>query len=108
MFQPFWDAHHGDESESDWETRFAETKSGAHRALARSDTTTVLSIVLTRLYTLRNQLIHGGATWSGSVNRGQLRDCSKFLGELVPTLIQVMMDHPNTLWGEACYPVVEV
>ncbi|EAQ96095.1 HEPN domain-containing protein [Congregibacter litoralis] len=107
VFQPFWDAHHGDESASDWETRFVESKSGAHRALARSDTATVLSIVLTRLYTLRNQLMHGGATWNGSINRDQLRDCSKFLGELVPTMILVMMEHPNTLWGDACYPVVE-
>ena len=36
---------------------------------------TVLSIVLSRIYTLRNQLVHGGATWDSSVNREQLRDC---------------------------------
>ncbi len=60
-----------------------------------------------RMYTLRNQLIHGGATWNSRVNRDQLRDCSAFLGKLVPYIIQLMMDNPNVLWGDACYPVVE-
>ena len=60
-----------------------------------------------RIYTLRNQLLHGGATWGGAVNREQLRDCSKLLGKLVPLIIELMMDHPNTLWGDACYPVVD-
>ena len=59
-----------------------------------------------RLYTLRNQLIHGGATWNGSVNREQLRDCVGLLSKLVPVIIDLMMDSPDTLWGDACYPVV--
>ena len=59
----------------------------------------MLSIVLSRIYTLRNQLIHGGATWNGSVNREQLRDCVNLMGKLVPLVIEVMMDHPGTLWG---------
>jgi len=42
-----------------------------------------------------------------SVNRDQLRDCSAFLGKLVPFVIKLMMDNPDTLWGDACYPVVE-
>jgi hypothetical protein len=65
------------------------------------------SIVLSRIYTLRNQLIHGGATWGSSVNRDQVRDCVGFMGKLVPLVIEVMLDHPETLWGDACYPVVE-
>jgi hypothetical protein len=65
------------------------------------------SILLSRIYTLRNQLIHGGATWGSSVNRDQVRDCVGFMGKLVPLVIEVMLDHPETLWGDACYPVVE-
>lgn len=52
-----------------------------------------------RLYTLRNQLIHGGATWYGSVNRDQLCDCTNLLSKLVPLIIELMMDGANTLWG---------
>ena len=67
----------------------------------------MLSIVFSRMYTLRNQLIHGGATWNSSVNRDQLRGCSAFLGKRVPYVIQLMMDNTDTLWGDAAYPVVE-
>lgn len=52
-------------------------------------------------------MIHGGATWDSSVNRDQVRDCVGFMGKLVPLVIEVMLDHPETLWGNACYPVVE-
>ena len=67
---------------------------------------TVLSVVLSRIYTLRNQLIHGGATWNSAVNRDQVRDCGNLMGKLVPIVIEIMLDHPETLWGEAVYPVI--
>jgi hypothetical protein len=41
------------------------------------------------------------------VNRDQVRDCANFMGKLVPVVIELMMDHPKTLWGTAVYPVVE-
>ena len=107
VYQPFWDYHNGISEEQEWKPKFERAKVAANKALSAHNTNTVLSIVLSRMYTLRNQLIHGGATWNSSVNREQLRDCSAFLGKLVPYIIQVMMDHPNTLWGDACYPVVE-
>ena len=76
-------------------------------ALGKQDTVTVLSIVLSRIYVLRNQLVHGGATWGSSINREQLRDCTNFMAKLVPLVIEVMMDHPDTLWGQGTYPVVK-
>jgi hypothetical protein len=107
VYQPFWDFHNDQISEEQWKSRFDEAKVVAHNALGKHRTTTVVRIILSRMYTLRNQLIHGGATWNSSVNRDQLRDCSAFLGKLVPFIIQLMMDNPDTLWGDACYPVVE-
>ena len=68
----------------------------------------VLLIVLKRLYVLRNQLMHGGATWSGAVNRDQVRDCANLLGKLAPIVIEIRMDHPQHDWGAATYPVVNV
>jgi hypothetical protein len=29
------------------------------------------------------------------------------MAKLVPLVIEVMMDHPDTLWGQGTYPVVE-
>lgn len=107
VFQSFWDYHSGKIDESTWKDRFASGKRAAHRALAGGDTPTLLGVIFNRLYTLRNQLIHGGATWNSSVNRDQMRDCVNLLAKLVPLIIELMMDNPNTLWGDACYPVVE-
>lgn len=84
VYQPFWDHHNGLPDSVDWQSKFDRAKVAANKALADHNTTTILSIVLSRMYTLRNQLIHGGATWNSSVNREQLRDCSAFLGKLVP------------------------
>ncbi len=107
VYQPFWDFHNGKTTEQEWKTGFEQARKTANRALAGRGTVSVLAIVLDRMYTLRNQLIHGGATWNSSVNRDQLRDCSAFLGKLVPYVIQLMLDNTATLWGAACYPVVE-
>jgi hypothetical protein len=107
VFQPFWDYHNGRIDEQEWVRRFADARAAASRALAAGDTARVLSIVLARMYTLRNQIVHGGATWNSSVNRDQLRDCTAFLGKLVPSIILLMLDNSDTLWGDACYPVVE-
>lgn len=107
VFQDFWSFHNGALPEDEWKRRFEEAKRVAKGALAARDTVTVLGVALSRIYTLRNQLMHGGATWNSSVNRDQIRDCTALMGRLVPVVIEIMLDHPETLWGDACYPVVE-
>jgi hypothetical protein len=107
VFYDFWSSHNGRLAQEEWKTRFAKANARARSALAQRQTDVVLSIVLARIYTLRNQLTHGGATWNSLVNRAQVRDCMNFLGKLVPLIIEVMMDNPTTLWGDACYPVVK-
>jgi hypothetical protein len=106
VFPDFWKFQNGSMTEDAWKSSFAAANRAAHQALGRLDTVTVLSVVLARIYTLRNQVLHGGATWGSSVNREQLRDCTHFMAKLVPLVIEVMMDHPDTLWGDAVYPVV--
>lgn len=107
VFQSFWDFHCGKISEEEWTQRFEKGKKMAHQALASGNTPILLGLLFNRLYTLRNQLIHGGATWNSSVNRKQLHDCVKLLGKLVPVIIGLMVSNPATLWGTACYPVLE-
>jgi hypothetical protein len=107
VFQAFWDWHAGRISQSEWESRFAKGKQLAQQALARGKTPELLGLVFTRLYTLRNQLIHGGATWGSQVNRKHLRDSGNLLGKFVPLMLELMLDHPEVDWGAACYPVVE-
>jgi hypothetical protein len=107
VFPPFWDFHNGKITEQTFKSQFNSAKAAANAALANNDTGTVLGIVLRRLYTLRNQLVHGGATWQSSANRAQVNDGAAFLAKLVPTVVNLMMDNPNVLWGDPVYPVVE-
>lgn len=106
VFSQFWDYQRGRLTEPEWKERFALAKRAAQAALGGSNTPALLSIIFHRLYMLRNQLIHGGATWGGKVNRDQLRDSTSLLAKLVPLIISLMMDHPETIWGDAVYPVV--
>ncbi|MGB0663197.1 MAG: hypothetical protein ACPGMR_05350 [Pontibacterium sp.] len=106
-FQPFWDFQNGSINERRWREDFMRSKRRATEGLVSKDTDRVLSIVFRRIYTLRNQVLHGGATWNSSANRTQLQDCTAILLKVVPVVIELMMQHPEENWGEAHYPVVD-
>ena len=76
------------------------------RALAQQDTERVLYEIFVRLYTLRNQLMHGGSTWNSSVNRTQVRDGRALLARVLPVMLGVMMQNPARFQGKPFYPVV--
>jgi hypothetical protein len=107
VYQPFWDYQAGLKSESEWIEAFERSKKSANRALGRTDTKKLLAVIFDRLYVLRNQIVHGGSTWNSGVNRGQMKDGANILGHLVPTIIHLMMENHDQLWGDAVYPVVE-
>jgi len=107
VFQPFWDYQAGLISEERWKKSFETSKTSANRALGRTDTKRVLAVIFDRLYTLRNQIVHGGATWNSGINRSQLKDGANILGFLVPTVIHLMMENHKQVWGDPCYPVVD-
>jgi hypothetical protein len=107
VFQPFWRYQNGTRGYATWEAAFERSKRRVGRALQESDTRTILSTVFDRLYVLRNQIVHGGATWNSSVNRDQVRDGANILAVLVPVFIDLMMDNPNASWGAPYYPVVD-
>ena len=116
VFQKFWNHHnpahicgnyrnHG--NCDDWENSFERKKRIVRSALGKQDTITVLSILFERLYTLRNQLIHGGSSWSSKIirNQSRVRNGTSIMEALVPNLIHVMMegDDPD-IWGPSHYP----
>ena len=107
VFQPFWDYQNGRILEGQWRRSFEGAAKKVKWALRDTNqTATVLAILLARLYTLRNQLVHGGATWQGSVNRDQIRDGTAILNELVPRVIHLLIENPGEDWGDPYYPVV--
>ena len=107
VFQPFWSHHNGIEGYEDWSRRFAAASRTFVAAVTRHDTVAVLSCLFDRLYVLRNQIVHGGATWNGSVNRNQAGDGAAILAFLMPLFVSIMMEHPDEDWGRPFYPVVE-
>lgn len=107
VFESFWDYHRGTLSQTQWEEKLVRGKQKAAALLAQGNTPQLLGLVFQRIYTLRNQVMHGGATWNSQVNRAQLKDCVNLLSKLVPVVIDLMLSNPDTLWGDACYPVVD-
>ena len=75
--------------------------------MAQRDTPRVLSVVFDRLYVLRNQLVHGGATWNSGVNRDQVRDGAAVMSCLLPVFVDIMMDNSTRDWGRPFYPVID-
>ena len=104
VYRLFWQWRYGVGYEN-WQDSFVRESRTVELALNRQDAVVVLKTLFDRLYVLRNQLIHGGATWAGSLNREQVRDGAAIMAALVPHFVDVMMDHPNEDWGESPYPV---
>jgi len=106
VYQQFWDFQNKMIDEEKWLELFKRSKDAANHALGKMNTGKILGIMFERMYVLRNQLIHGGATWNSSVNRDQLRDATKIMNKLVPAIISIMLDNNPKLIGTPCYPVV--
>lgn len=105
-FEPFWTALRTHDSSGRWEESFAKGKKAALASVMQGDTAKVLGIVFDRLYVLRNQLVHGGASWNSQLNRAQVADGIAILGALVPLVVGIMMENPEQDFGDVLYPVV--
>ena len=73
----------------------------------------LLEKVFDRLYVLRNQIFHGGATfatgWGQGQGRDQVRDGSTIMASLVPVIVGIMdadirNDPDSGTWGKVAYP----
>ena len=107
VFRPFWDHQNGEATGAGWQAAFERDQKRLAEALKKRRTAQILGTLFDRLYVLRNQIVHGGATWNGKVNRDQMRDGAAILGFLVPVFVDIMLDNPHEAWGDAFYPVIE-
>jgi len=105
LYKPFWDHQRG--LVRSWETKFRQSIAEAEDHLSRKRVPEFLEIVMDRLYTLRNQLMHGGATYRSSVNRSSVNTGHRVMQLLMPAFVDIMMRHPGEDWGEVHYPVVK-
>ena len=109
VFREFWRFQHGEPGAKNWESTFRKERDNTlHNVNLRGDyKASVLAVLFSRLYVLRNQLMHGGATWQGTVNRNQVAAATDIMASLVPRFINLMMESPDEDWGEPPYPVVD-
>jgi Apea-like HEPN len=107
VFAPFWHEQNGLHDHDDWEEKLAASQRQIATAMKQFDTGRILLVVFDRLYVLRNQLVHGGATWNSSINRAQVRDRAAVLGWLLPAFINIMLENPARDWGKPFYPVIK-
>ncbi|AKD38887.1 hypothetical protein I926_07855 [Pasteurella multocida subsp. multocida OH4807] len=107
-YQPFWKFHNGEINKEKWLQQFNRQHQIALSAIKNKNTRKLLIIVFEHLYILRNQIIHGGATYNSIANRTQLKEACEILFMLIPIIISIMMDNPNkTTWGKPFYPYIK-
>ncbi len=109
VYWRFWKHQNGIKGHEKWEDCFKfEQKKFIQIASApnKSDTKKALNFIFNRLNVLRNQLVHGGATWDSTVNRTQVRDGTAILEFLIPVFVDIMMNNPHGNWGNPFYPVI--
>lgn len=107
LYDGFWKYINGERKEEVWKQDFENSKALFYRNRENKNIVKTLQNIFDRLYVLRNQLIHGGSTWQSKVNSTQVRDCSKALRILMPTMVDIMMDAPEKDWGESYYPSLD-
>lgn len=106
LFAPFWVSHHV--GNDHWQSAFEQSQRKAMQALANRQVSHLLRLVLDRLYVMRNQMVHGGATYNSKVNREQVKSSRRLLAELLPVIVQIMLHDHEADWGKIRYPVVNV
>lgn len=108
VFQAFWDFHNGKIDEAAYLKKQMVERESILSSLEEQKTGRILIILFERLYTLRNQILHGGATYRSRVNREQVKDGCAILSDLIPMMLEIMADnHDQIDWGKPFYPVVK-
>ena len=116
VFCPFWRWIWDDKGDSKgvgWTADFRQKNAEAWRNWDRGDVHGFLTEVLERLYTLRNQVFHGGFTYRGGKGREQIRDGAEIMAALVKATLNIMKadikgDPDSEAWQDIGYPTVSV
>ena len=102
-FEPFWKHHNGVSKANNWKDTFDKDKREVNKDLRKQNVVGVLSVVFYGLYVVRNQIVHGNATWNGGRNYDQLRDAANIMALIVPELITSVMNNQEMKLGRPYY-----
>ena len=109
VFSLFWRSIRDTSVELNWKRSFDTRNKRAFSALPKGDIHAVLREVFDRLYILRNQLFHGGATFATGWGQSQVRDGSRIMASIVPEILYIMNTDINKnldsdTWGRVAFP----
>ena len=109
VFRPFWEFVQGSSTDQKWRSAFKNYNSRVNYAMRRNHIHSVLVEIFYRLYTLRNQVFHGGTTFAEGWGQSQLRDGSRIMESLVPIILNIMetdidKNPDSEVWGKVAYP----
>jgi len=107
VFGPFWRYQSGCIDRTDWRRQFRRELEQVRYAMQTRRTEIVLKRLFDRLYVLRNQLVHGSATWGSSANRSQVEAGFGILGTFVPMFVMLILENPGKQWGGAHFPFIQ-
>ena len=107
VFEAYWRSINAAPPNEAWKATFETSNRKVRRAIATINTSTLLTLLFDRLYVLRNQILHGGATWNSSTNRSQIQDSVRILSFLVPIFVELMMMRPDMQWSKPYYHNVQ-
>ncbi len=99
MFEPFWQLVRGRVSKVPWKKKFDGENQHAAKYYKERRAKLVLETILKRLYTLRNQIFHGGTTFLKGKGREQLGDGTVIMAKLVPAILEIMKNAKSDDWG---------
>ncbi len=109
VFSLFWRSIRDTSVDFSWKHSFDTRNKRAFSALLKGDIHAVLREVFDRLYILRNQLFHGGATFATGWGQSQVRDGSRIMASIVPEILNLMKTDINKnpesdTWGPVAFP----
>lgn len=112
LLDSFWGAER--DRENEWEKWLKCGKRQMRKALRDENLDAdhaieVLKLAFARIYMLRNQIVHGSATYRSDYNRTSLQRGNDILGLCIPEILRIMLaaiwekpDMPD--WGRVRYP----
>lgn len=101
----YWRNQQDPSTPIDWESVLSQQKLRASKFKRDGNVYEYLRILLSRAHVLRNQIIHGAATWNSSANRRQLKDAHAILRKLIPLMLELMIRDPDQDWGDVQFPL---
>ncbi len=112
VFEPFWEWVRNAETSEVWRRKFNADRSAFRKRFAKGNVHGLLLVVFRRLYTLRNQIAHGGSTPRAGWGQDQVRDSARIMDALVPVILGIMRtvienDRDTSVWGPVRYPRCE-